>query len=398
MELDLLSNASFDAMFAATSVNQQQQLDALSQQALSNGIRKAMDGDHSGAVKEFKRSLGLSPYGQYSVETSDYLAKTYIQMGEDEKAINAYEQSIKLNPMRDDIHTTLGNMYFSLNRFEEAHNEYQEAVRLYPSANNYFAVGQSHLRLDNLSDAETTFAKIRSMEPGAVMGDYGLGQTYSKMEQYEKAVEHFQEAVRLDDEFYDGYAEIGYAYTDMGLTDEAELIKDFLLEKDPALAGTLSEYMFQKDSPGFQTAYFTGAFGAFTPKTPLSTLSTYLETANSSKTFTLEIGFDKEMDRTSVENIVNWKISRASGSGPGEAYNFGLTIPSTEVSLSALPVNVYYDDEAWMATVQFTITQNSTADGTIDPSHIQFQFSGEDIYGNKMDTEGDQYCGFCGIA
>ena len=29
------------------------------------------------------------------------------------------------------------------------------------------------------------------------------------------------------------------------------------------------------------------------------------------------------------------------------------------------------------------LTQNSTADGIIDPSHIIFKFSGEDIFGNK---------------
>ncbi len=398
MELDLLSNASFDAMFAATSTNQQQQLDSLSQQALDNGIRKYMDGDYSGAANEFKRSLGLSPYGQYNVESSDYLAKTYIQMGEDEKAIDTYKQSIKLNPMRDDIHTTLGNMYFSLNRFEEAHNEYEEAAKLYPSANNYFAMGQSHLRLDNFNDAETIFAKIRSMEPGSVMGDYGLGLTYSKMGQYEQAIEHFQQTVNLDSEFYDGYAEMGYAYTDMGMTEEAEEIKELLWEKDPSLALTLSEYMYTENSPQFSSAYYNTAFGFFPAKTPVSSMHAYLATADASKTYSLSISFDKEMDRTSVENIANWRISRASGSGPGEAYNFGLPIPDTEISLPALPINVYYDEESWSATVTFQITQNSTADGTVDPTHVEFQFSGKDVFGNKIDPDADQYNRFSGIA
>lgn len=398
MEFDLLSNASFDAMFAATSINQQQQLDTISQQALSSGAQKYMDGDYSGAAKEFKRSLGLSPYGEYNVQSSDYLAKAYIQMGEDEKAIKAYKQSIKLNPLRDDIHTTLGNMYFSLNRNEEAHNEYEEAVRLYPSANNHFALGQSHLSLDNLSDAEATFAKVKRMEPGAVMGDYGLGQTYSKMGRYEKAVEHFQEAVNRDNKFYDGYAEIGYAYTDMGMIEEAEEIKDFLLEKDPNLAYTLSQYMYQENPPQFSTAYYDTVFGGFPAKTSLSTMDAYLETAGASKTYELKISFDKEMDRASVENLANWRIARASGSGPGEAYNFGLPIPETEVNIPALPINVYYDEEDWTATIKFNITQNSTADGTIDPTHVEFQFSGEDVFGKKIDPDADQYNAFSGIA
>jgi len=91
-------------------------------------------------------------------------------------------------------------------------------------------------------------------------------------------------------------------------------------------------------------------------------------------------------------------IRDSLGSGPGEAYNFGLPIPSTEVSLPALPTSVYYDSETWTATVKFTVTQNATADGTIDPSHIDFKFMGKDLYGNKMDPTGDQYSTFSGIA
>ncbi len=397
MELDQLTNPGVDALFSSTYSNQQQ-LDSLSKQTLSNGIELYMNGDFKGAIKEFKRSIGLSPFSQYMVDTSKYMANAYIQLGETENAIDTYEKAIKLAPNRDDLRITLGNMLFSLDRFDEAKEEYKEAVRVYPSSNNHFSLGQAYLRLEQYNEAETVFAKVRSMDTDKPNGDYGLGLTYSKQGLYEKALEHFQETVNLDDEFYDGYAEIGYAYTDLGLTDEAELIKDFLYDKDPSLAATLSEYMYQKDSPSFISAYYAEAFGAFQPKTPLSTLSTYLEAANSTKTFTLNIGFDKQMDRTSVENIVNWNISRASGTGGGEAYNFGLALPSTEVSLSVLPVNVYYDEDAWTATVKFNITQNATADGTLDPSHVEFKFSGEDIYGNEMDAEGDQYCGFSGIA
>jgi hypothetical protein len=63
-----------------------------------------------------------------------------------------------------------------------------------------------------------------------------------------------------------------------------------------------------------------------------------------------------------------------------------------------LPNNVYYDAKSYKATVTFTIRQNATADGTIDPSHIEFKFSGKDAFGNKMDPNFDQYIGFSGTA
>jgi hypothetical protein len=102
------------------------------------------------------------------------------------------------------------------------------------------------------------------------------------------------------------------------------------------------------------------------------------------------------MDRESVENPTNWTIARSRGNGPGTDYNFGRPIASTEVRLSPYPTDVYYDEKNLTATVRFTITQNATADGTIDPSHIVFTFKGEDAAGNRMDPKYDQFMGFKG--
>ncbi|MGV7222913.1 MAG: tetratricopeptide repeat protein, partial [Nitrospinales bacterium] len=81
-----------------------------------------------------------------------------------------------------------------------------------------------------------------------------------------------------------------------------------------------------------------------------------------------------------------------------KTYNFGDEIPPTEINLESFPDYVIYDQDALTATVGFTIRQNETADGTIDPSHIIFKFDGEDVYGVSMDPDGDEYSGFSGSA
>ena len=129
-------------------------------------------------------------------------------------------------------------------------------------------------------------------------------------------------------------------------------------------------------------------------RTQLSTLDSYLANAGASKTFKMEFQFDKEMSRESVENRFNWEISRASGGAPGNLYNFGLAIADTEIMPPTVPDFVYYDDRNLRAVVSFTLTQNDTADGTIDPAHIAFKFKGEDNFGNAMDPEADEFTGF----
>jgi len=177
--------------------------------------------------------------------------------------------------------------------------------------------------------------------------------------------------------------------------DDAEKIFDFLEKEAPDLADTLSRYMYKVDPPKLVSVTSSSTFSYMSPRlTKVSDLDAYLGNADASKTFTMIFQFDKEMDRGSVEDRFNWKISRATGAGPGEAYDFGLPVASTEISIMSFPDNVYWDEDTMTAKVQFTIHQNDSADGTIDHAHIEFKFTGVDKNGLSMDPDKDQYTGF----
>jgi hypothetical protein len=156
--------------------------------------------------------------------------------------------------------------------------------------------------------------------------------------------------------------------------------------------------MYKVDPPKFSLAYSTDFFSSQPMNTSLASMGDYLADPNGSETFTMKFVFDKEMDRESVENTLNWGIGRSTGSGPGEAYNFGLPVADTEITPPRYPDHVYYDDQSLTAVVTFSLTQNDSANGTIDPSHIEFTFTGKDQYGYKMSPGGDQYRGFNGVA
>jgi hypothetical protein len=61
-----------------------------------------------------------------------------------------------------------------------------------------------------------------------------------------------------------------------------------------------------------------------------------------------------------------------------------------------MPKQVTYDPVNREATLVFSLTQNSSADGIIDPSHLVFKFKGTDQNGKAMDPLADQYDGFKG--
>jgi len=252
--------------------------------------------------------------------------------------------------------------------------------------------------MEQFSDAEREFNTVKRLSPFKPNGNFGLGLVHSRRGDSEKAVRFFEAALDRNNDFYDAYAEMGYAYADMGQLEEAQEIVDLLKEKAPGLADTLSQYMYEVKQPKFSLAYSTEFMYRRSMNTQVASLDVYLADANTSKTFAMKFAFDKQMDRESVENTLNWEINRTSGGGPSEMYNFGLPVADTEVAISLHPNHVYYDDKDQMAVVYFTIQQNDTADGTIDPSHIEFTFTGKDQFGLKMDPTADQFTGFSGIA
>jgi tetratricopeptide (TPR) repeat protein len=396
MELEGISSSN---LFALT-IQSPAGLENLANGALTKGIDLYMNGNYKEAVKEFQRSMGLAPASENAIHAANYMANAYLQLDDNEKAIKAYKTSLALNPFVEDTHAKLGNLYFSLERYDEAEKEYKEVLKLNTNGINYYALGQVYLATERYDEAENVFNTVRRLSPEKTDGYFGLGLAYSRQERYDEAIAQFEEALSRDSDLLEAHAEIGYAYADMGQIDMAQTKLDFLKIEGSDLADSLDRYMYKVDPPkiSFASSYDSSFPYKMHFKTPVSSLDSYLATPDAAKKFTMVFQFDKAMDRESVENLTNWRIGRSTSSQPGQIYNYGLPLSSTEIQLNPLPNNVYYDSKTYQATVTFTIQQNSTADGTIDPTHIEFKFSGKDAFGNKMDPRFDQFIGFSGAA
>lgn len=392
------TNIAADALFSALS-SRQTRMTALAQTALSTGADRAMQGDYEGAVREFRRAIGLDPSPEHAVRASNLLATSYIQMGRTEDAIQAYKSSISMAPTDDTAHLRLGNIYFSQGRYHDAEAEYKIAVRNNPvSATNLFSLGQAYLATDRSRLAETLFKKVIRMDPGQYGGYYALGQTYNKEGRQREAVSEFQKVISLKKDFYEAHVDLGYAYADLGEMSKAEEELSLLNDKAPDLATLLGAYMDKTTKPKILAAYNVSGFTVSSgPGTAVSALNSSLSTPGASRQFNMVFLFTKEMDASSVQNPYNWSVTKAAYGSAGGAYNWGLPTPPTDVAISPVPVSVVFLPGSLSATVSFMVTQNAGADGTIDPSHIKFKFWGRDIYGNAMDASADEYSGISKI-
>ena len=390
------SAASAQALFSAT-IPSTDQLQAISDSALTRGVQLYQKEDYSAAVKEFRISISLTPNSSTAPDAVKYLASAYVKLDSVDQAVSEYRAYLKLNPSSGSTLVNLGNLLYAEDRYDEAIAEYEKAVKLDPSVSNYFALGQSYLQAGEYEKARELFLKMQLDHPQEAAGYLGLGQAYSKMGRYEEAVEQLETAIRLKSESYDAYAELGYVYADMGEIDKAMELVEFLDDKTPTLGEVLSRYVYKVDTPKIEFAYSESTFPFYlSMNTPVSLLDSSLSSAGAYKIFSMKFQFDKALDRESVENPANWEISRADGASPA-LYNFGLEISETETQLPFLPDYVVYDAQNLTATVFFRVYQNETADATIDPGHIEFRYKGTDSYGLSMDSAKDQFTGFSGI-
>ncbi|MCP5276854.1 MAG: tetratricopeptide repeat protein [Thiobacillus sp.] len=385
-------------LFAYTGA-QSAQLESQAQRALTRGLDLFIDQKYDDAIKEFRRAVALAPNSAYAVDAYKQIAQSYAQKNDSQGAIESYQQALRMDPNNAELRTALGNVYYFEERYSDAQVEYERAVRIDPSAVNRFSLGQAYLANGNYTEAELQFKRVQTLEPREPSGSYGLGQVYARQDRTNEAIDAFQQAINVQRDFWDAYVELGYVYADTGRLDEAQDLVEALSDEDATRAATLTAYLYEKNQPKILTVGEDGSFPTSLGRgTMVSALGSYLANAESSQTFSMIFYFSKEMDQDSVEDVFNWTISRSIGSGLGDGYNFNLEIPDTEISLPRHPVGVYYDAAAYTATVYFEIRQNASANGTIDPSHVQFAFSGQDRFGQGISPQADQYAGFSGVA
>jgi tetratricopeptide (TPR) repeat protein len=167
--MDITNATSADSLFSAT-LTQSNGLECPANAALQRGIDAFTNQDYEGAVKEFKRSVGLGRSSSFAADAAQYLAMTYLKLDDPENAVRAYKSALQVAPYRDDIHVKLGNLYFSQEKYEDARAEYSEAVRLNPSTASRYSLGQAYIEPGRFSDAEIQYSDIQRLAPQEAAG------------------------------------------------------------------------------------------------------------------------------------------------------------------------------------------------------------------------------------
>jgi tetratricopeptide (TPR) repeat protein len=363
--------------------------------AISRGVSRAQDGDYEGAIVEFQRAAAVKPD---LIEAFTYMGQAYTALGRPDSAVDAYKRALAIDTTSVDARTKLANAYVSAKRYGDAEEEYKRLTRMDPtSPGPVSSLGLLYLQTDRPSEAEAQLLKAVQLAPSSATAYDNLGRAQSKLGKYDQAIAQFQRAIALDPKDATAYAELGKAYLALDQPDEArdQLKALGYLDTSQArsLAADLGNALYTP-----KIVYADTVHGTFNtrlgPGTPLSQLDPSLATPGAAKTFTVVFQFNQNMDPVSVQDILNWTISKAQG-GDGGVYDNGVSLhPRQEVGLLPYPLTVQYDAKNMCATVSFVVHQNAAGDGVIDPSHWVFQFTGTDASGRAIDHRADEFDGW----
>ncbi|HQM46728.1 MAG TPA: tetratricopeptide repeat protein [Smithellaceae bacterium] len=395
-----IASATVDYLFTTAATNSQARMDSLGAQALGQGIDHFQAERYDQAIISFRKAAALSPSTGNAASAFDYMGQAYLKQEKTDQAIKTYQEAIRLFPSDETFHRALGDIYIQEEKTEEAIQQYEQAVKLNVNdAESSYSLGQAYLKTGELDKARQQFNNVARISPASATGYYGLGQVARTEGDTQTAIDLLTKSISVNKDFEIAYVELGSAYADAGDFQKADEMLSYLEYKNSSKTIELRSYITNAHAPRIMMAQANDGFNtAFGPKTQVSSLSSKLEDPGSSKLFSMNFAFSKDMDEASITNTRNWTISRANLSENRGIYNNGLPISAKEEMLSLRPAYVTYNKDNNMATVYFSVDQNATADATIDPKHIVFKFSGLDAYGKAMDASADEYAGFSGVA
>ncbi len=130
-----------------------------------------------------------------------------------EEAIEAFNQSLKLDPNQPEIAFEIGEAYLKLGKFKAAAEAYQQAIRLKPNyAEPYNSVGGVYMMLGENKEAINAYQKAIEIKPDFNKAYNNLGLVYQNTGQYEESIKALKKAISLDSQSPIAYYNLGITY------------------------------------------------------------------------------------------------------------------------------------------------------------------------------------------
>ncbi|MFH1898456.1 MAG: tetratricopeptide repeat protein [Candidatus Desantisbacteria bacterium] len=155
------------------------------------------------------------PLSGFSWAASETLLKgnEYLQKGNYQQAITAYQETIKLNPYHKIAYCNLGKCYQKLNLFDKAEKCLKRALELDPdyieALNNS---GSLYVSQGKDKEAWKCYNRILEINPIDAEAHYNLASLFQKKHDFERAISHGKQAIKINPNYVAAFIKLGDIY------------------------------------------------------------------------------------------------------------------------------------------------------------------------------------------
>lgn len=219
----------------------------------SLGYTYLRDRNFDKAVEYLEKAIEILP-GYLEAIMNLGQAREYLEQFEE--AIRCYRRALKINPKEAKAHNNIGSIYLKQKLSGLARPEFQKAIELKPDLENAtYALCQIYRKEAKMADAITAVEKLIDIDPENAaphglasnlrldMGEHEIaidhllsaielseadhdslhiqiGQSYIKLADYDKAIKHFEEALKISPDSYFAYANYAGLWYAVGDTEK----------------------------------------------------------------------------------------------------------------------------------------------------------------------------------
>ena len=121
------------------------------------------------------------------------------EAGDVKGAIDAYLQSVRLEPNSAEVFLNLGHAYLKLEKNSDAIKAFKQSVKLNPDqAETQYGLGVAYFRSQRHKEAVEAFKKAATLNPSMAKAHYGLSLSYGELGDTGKLLDEYRILERLD--------------------------------------------------------------------------------------------------------------------------------------------------------------------------------------------------------
>jgi len=121
------------------------------------------------------------------------------EAGDVKGAIDAYLQSVRLEPNSAEVFLNLGHAYLKLEKNSDAIKAFKQSAKLNPDqAETQYGLGVAYFRSNRHREAVEAFKKAATLNPSMAKAHYGLSLAYGELGETSKLLDEYRILERLD--------------------------------------------------------------------------------------------------------------------------------------------------------------------------------------------------------